>query len=732
MNKLYSIVISFFILIVFFSCQKEEKAPVGTNKITIGSTAPTTISYTTATVSAAIESIKGNKAIQYGHCWGIAQSPVVDGSKTSLGSLSEAKTFNSQLENLLPNTSYFIRAYVTTQYETIYGSEATFKTIDYTKPTVTTTVISGATPYLAVSGGNVTADGGLPVTARGVVWNTASEPSVTSKVGITTDGTGTGSFTSQITNLLPGTTYYLRSYATSSKDTGYGEQFTFTTKSISAPELITNAVTGILSTSAISGGNVTNDGNLAVTARGVVWNTTTNPTLTSKTGITLDGSGIGSFISQIINLQPSTSYYVRAYATNSMGTAYGNELNFKTNPPPTLATLTTSTPSNISSTSATLGGTVTSDGNAAVTERGVCYSISSSPTTSNTKLAIGSGTGSFNSVISGLTANTTYYVRAYAINSQGTAYGNEQSYKTNIVFSLASITTSTPDNIISNSAILGGNVTSDGNVTVTERGICYDTSQNPTTSNTKVANGSGTGSFSGAITGLTANTTYYIRAYAINSQGTAYGNEIVFSTPVETVTDIDGNIYHTVTIGTQVWMVENLKTTKYNDGTLIPNITDNTTWYGRYSAAAYCWYNNDALTYKPAYGALYNWSAVNTGNLAPQGWHVPTDLEWSTLTSYLGGESIAGGKLKEIGKTNWVNFNIGATNETGFSGLPGGIRNGDGTFNSIGNGGLFWSSTQDAISGKIWYRELLGQNATVLRNSLDLRIFGLSVRCVKD
>ncbi|MBI5010148.1 MAG: fibrobacter succinogenes major paralogous domain-containing protein, partial [Bacteroidia bacterium] len=137
------------------------------------------------------------------------------------------------------------------------------------------------------------------------------------------------------------------------------------------------------------------------------------------------------------------------------------------------------------------------------------------------------------------------------------------------------------------------------------------------------------------------------------------------------VSDIDGNVYQTVTIGTQVWMKENLKTTKLNDGIALPNVIDNAAW-AALTTTGYCWYNNDATTYKSTYGALYNWYAVNTGKLCPIGWHVPSDDEWTLLTTFRGGYSVAGGKLKETGTLHWTSPNTGATNETGFTALPGG------------------------------------------------------------
>ncbi len=195
------------------------------------------------------------------------------------------------------------------------------------------------------------------------------------------------------------------------------------------------------------------------------------------------------------------------------------------------------------------------------------------------------------------------------------------------------------------------------------------------------------------------------------------------------ISDIEGNEYLTVQIGTQTWMAENLKTTKYNDGIAIPLATDNAAWSGL-TTSGYCWYNNDSATYAQTYGALYNWYTVNTGNLCPTGWHVPTDAEWTTLTDYLGGESVAGGKLKETGYTHWNSPNTGATNETGFTALPGGYRSSNGTFASVGTYGYWWSATEtNAENARPRYVYYL--NSLVYRNYHDKRS-GLSVRCVRD
>jgi uncharacterized protein (TIGR02145 family) len=289
------------------------------------------------------------------------------------------------------------------------------------------------------------------------------------------------------------------------------------------------------------------------------------------------------------------------------------------------------------------------------------------------------------------------------------------------------LTTSAELNIMVTSATGGGNITSDGGVTVTSRGVCWSTDITPTISDNHTTDGAGIGSFTSNITGLTENTRYYVRAYATNSKGTGYGGAISFITAA--VADIDGNIYHSITIGSQVWLLENLKTTKYNNGDPIPNITSNTGWL-HLTTGAYCSYdNNDSNA--TTYGLLYNRYAVfDSRNIAPTGWHVASDEEWTILSDYLGGDSIAGGKLKETGTTHWISPNTGATNETGFTGLPGGFRHKSGDFDDIGRSGSWWTLGLDN-EGHCWERWLYNDSPEVDR-SLDDEALGFSVRCIKD
>ena len=286
------------------------------------------------------------------------------------------------------------------------------------------------------------------------------------------------------------------------------------------------------------------------------------------------------------------------------------------------------------------------------------------------------------------------------------------------------LTTSAVTNIGQNTSTSGGTITSDGGAAVTARGVCWSISPTPVLVDSKTTDGAGSGNFSSSITDLTANTTYYIKAYATNSVGTGYGNEITFTTQTG---DIDGNSYNAVTIGTQVWMVENLKVTKYRNGDDILNVTDVAIW-AALTEGGYCNLSND-VNQADVYGRLYNWYAVHDSrNIAPTGWHVATDAEWTTLSTYLGGQSVAGGKLKEKGIAHWCNPNIGATNESGFTALPGGARGDD--FLSYCGYGFWWTATEAEATTA--FNRVIFDNETGVNRVSKKKVGGSSVRCVKD
>ena len=329
----------------------------------------------------------------------------------------------------------------------------------------------------------------------------------------------------------------------------------------------------------------------------------------------------------------------------------------------------------------------------------------------------------------GLACNTPYIRYVWAYNSCGNSLPLTLTQST-LACSVPILSTTDASAIASTTATSGGNITADGGATVTARGVCWGTAANPTTANSKSTDGTGIGAYASSLTGLTENMTYFIRAYATNGFGTGYGNEITFKTLFgnPTVTDIDGNVYKTVSIGTQTWMAENLKTTKYRNGDPIASVAGS---WASLVIGAYSWYNNDPAN-KSMYGGFYNWYAVSDSrNIAPAGWHIPTDAEWTTLVTYLGGENVAGSKLKETGNSHWYSPNTGATNSTGFTAFPGGLRDYfDGTFNNVGYLGNWWSSTAyDAANA--WYRNLNYYIANVGRYTYDMH-YGFSVRCVRD
>ncbi len=318
---------------------------------------------------------------------------------------------------------------------------------------------------------------------------------------------------------------------------------------------------------------------------------------------------------------------------------------------------------------------------------------------------------------SGLTSNTAYtrYVWAYNACGESVVTALTQTTDPPVV---PELTTAIVTGIGLTAAASGGNITFDGDAAVTARGVCWGTAPDPDVSGDHSVDGSGPGVFSSSLTGLTEGTLYYVRAYATNAAGTSYGNQVMFSTYVP---DVDGNSYRTVLIGTQLWMAENLRTTKYNNDIPINYHSD---W--RSVIPEYAWYNNN-IAYKEPYGALYNYPAVNSGNLCPAGWHVASDQEWSALADYAGGLAVAGGKLKETGTVHWVAPNTGATNEYGFTLLPAGATQQWATgFVSMGTGTCIWTSdqtiTRSASNDRVELVRSVGYNDWVKN----------SVRCIKN
>jgi uncharacterized protein (TIGR02145 family) len=621
--------------------------------------------------------------------------------------------------------------------------------------TTTETKLGGDDGRLFInSGGNITSDGRLPIVARGVCWSTKELPTLADNKTI--DGQGTGIFSSSVQWAFQRlTTYYFRAYATNSLGTSYGNQVSITTPCGWGIDFYFRSV--ILS--------YPNDGAMEQP---------TNPTLKWNTmgdlgtfDVYFDtvpdplkkiAENITTNTLTLSGLDSAKTYYWKVFGWETAFPCNNNVskiLHFTT---AGLPLVSTDLVTKYTFTSAKVGGSIKGDGGSKVTECGVFWGTNQNPDLTGTKFIIGSGTGSFSGTLNGLAPNMTYYVKAYATNSLGRWISYQVDFNTDRNTYLPTISTSAVIYYTSSTATVGGFVSNDGGSTVTERGIYWGIVPNPESTGTRLQIGSGVGQFSGTLSGLNPNTTYYVTAYATNQEGTIYGSQVTFNTggssTTPTVSDIDGNVYNTVKIGTQVWMVENLKTTRYADGTSIPLVNTVSTWNAlTETAKAYCWYDDD-ISNKDVYGALYTWPAAMKGaagsnskpsgaqGACPAGWHLPSDAEWKELETYLGGGSIAGGKMKEIGTTHWydphwLDPNIGATNESGFNGLPGGSRIWYGGFAQIGIKGFWWSTT--VISEIVSTPPAL----TISDVSLDLysaklqwpgssRSNGNAVRCLKN
>lgn len=435
------------------------------------------------------------------------------------------------------------------------------------------------------------------------------------------------------------------------------------------------------------------------------------------------------FVDNDISIGKTHNYSLVAFAGENVSNSKLAQIT------PTVLVVTSSA-TMIKTNSAVLGGIITVATGNTIIQRGVSWKVlnSNSITTSS---QVG-GAGLFSLPISNLTPSTNYTYQAFAIDNKNKwVFGKEISFTTKAI-SIPVINTSSSTFVSSSRATIGGDVIDDGGAPVTESGVVYSNSLNPTISNNRVVNGSGNSSFSLNLSGLTPNSKYYVKAYAKNSQGVGYGNEISFTTSALTVntgrvSDLDGNVYKTVQIGTQIWMAENLKTTKYNNGTTIANVTDQLAWQNR-TTGAYCWYNN-SITNKPAYGALYNYYVINNGNVCPTGWHVPSNEEWDILITFLGGGAVAGGKMKQAGTSHWVAPNTGATNSSTFTALPSGARRSYG-FTWLTNSGAWWSSTIESPSQSNpnyippnWYYSLANSTANVGK-SYSIKNDGNTIRCV--
>ncbi len=599
----------------------------------------------------------------------------------------------------------------------------------------------------------------------------------------------TSSFSTAANDLKPATKYYYRFWVWNQNYAN--NRFVFEKKSFSTPSDLpivkTLDVININRTSATVQGEVISDGGTEITERGICWGTDNNPTITGNH--ISDEEGIGTYSFEITELIADETYYVRAYAKNKVGTAYGEEKSFTTGDA-VLPTVTTFDVTNISWTTAKGGGEVSHDGDADVTERGICWSTSNNPTINDNTVQSGLGIGEFTVNMNGLIAGTTYYVKAYAKNRVGVGYGEEKTFSTSNP-ELPTVITKPITDITSTSAKSGGNVTFAGGVNILERGICWSTNHLPTTTDTHISSGSGTGSYNSNITGLTAGTTYYVRAYAINVVGTSYGDEETLTTETNGVLPglfsvsasqkvyfSRGNLQYRAT--TNTWrFAENQYdyigvannnvsqtyngwidlfgwgTSGYNHGATCYNPWCWSQWSGDYYAYGSSTYNLFNQTGQADWG--YN-SIINGGNSINM-WRTLTKEEWEYIINTRGTLSGIRYVKAQVDTNNGIiilpddwnvsiySFNSANTANSSFDSniisvsqwsilenagavfLPAaGLRNGK-EVNNVYIEGNYWSASCSDIPDNVYCFYFIQSNVNMAR---DRRELGESVRLVQD
>ena len=808
----------------------------------ISTNAISNIFTTTATSGGNITNNGGNPILTSGVCWAITQNPTISNSTYNNG--SSFGNFVSYMSGLIPNTTYYVRSFASNSAGITYGNQQTFSTIALRAPSVLTSSITNKTAITATAAGNVTDSGTASIISRGICYASTINPTTANSVVVSTTNS-VGSFTVNLSGLLPSTTYHYRAFATNAVNTSYGVDSVFTTAATSIPTVTTTTATSITGTACVSGGNVSYSGGASITARGVCWSTAINPTvaLTTKTS---DGSGTGVFTSNVSGLLPNTIYYLRAYATNSVGTAYGSGITITT---PKLPVVTTGPITGISYSSAKVNMNVTDSGNRVILSRGVCYSTTANPTIANSFVVATMSGGIYSSNLTGLTNNMLYHVRAYATTDVGTGYGADSTFTTlsGALPILTTTTVSTCDDGFGGITLIS-QISDNGGLNILSRGFVIGSTATPTLSNVVIIDPSSSSNDINILVKGFFNGNYYVKSFATNSLGTSYGSELSFSinvippssgppydpscdplapccpnlsvlysntsgpitytsasvdiylnynitfystdgicfglNPIPTISDSTkyvnpastssnlfvlnslrpnttyyyrafsntayGLVYGevmsfttlavpSVTIGTQVWMNKNLDVTTYRNGDLIPKVTDSLQWAGL-TTGAWCWYKNDSATYASTFGKLYNWYALNDSRgIAPLGWHVSSESDWNKLEKSLDAAAdtvcfncypslTAGGALKQTGV--WTSPNTGATNSSGFTALPAGYRGNNGSFYGIYLNGVFWTAGASDITFS-WTRTLIYSDSKLYRNTYN-KATGFPVRCVKD
>lgn len=508
--------------IFLYACGEKESVKGKTNKIPVITNQVIMITSDSAMCGGSIVDDGGDIIKERGVCWSINKNPTVSDFKAASG--IGKGTFSIMMKGLSPNTSYNVRAYSISEQGEVYGNEVNFKTA-IRIPSLVTTNISNITGSKATAANQILSDGGATITQRGVCWSSLnSNPTINDSANIATSATSI--YDVNLSTLMANTTYWLRAYATNSAGTGYSPAISFRTSGPNIAELSAVLITNITRTTAVASASINSNGGALLTNYGIC--VSTQNTMIPKMCYWVNGNIRGSYSLNINNLNPGSTYYVRAYANNVAGEGSSTLVQTFTTLPATSPTVVATNSSDVLFTTASMFGNVTDDGGLPVLEQGFYISDISTPNLSSTKvMASSSGTASFSVNVSGLQSGKTYYYRAYARNSINTSLSANTLFFNTQAAKAPVLNTTQESNVLANSFNTGGDILNDGGVPITLRGVVWSSTPN-TNINTGVVVNSGSGSsvFTTQLTSLPSNTLIYFKAFARNEAGlVGYGIE---------------------------------------------------------------------------------------------------------------------------------------------------------------------------------------------------------------
>lgn len=518
------------IVSLHLSCTKDKKPQVGaTDRVLIKNLTPLSITDSSAILGGEVTSTSDMRITERGFCWSRGNTPTLQDSTVAV--VDSIAAFYHFARNFLPNTTYYFRAYAKNYSGIIYAPVSNFRT-QIGMPRLTTSAASNITNMSVQSGGTIISDGGSNILDKGICLSTLNSLPTVLDTSVSV-GTGSANFTAIVNNLLGGKRYFIRAYARNAQGLQYASNvIQVNTSAALPPSMSGSTVSNITRTSALFTSSVIANQGALITEYGFCYGTTPNPTI-AQSRIRYFGNVNTVYSGTASGLLPGTSYYVRSYAFNAAGgpSYSATSVNFNTLPI-ALPTVVTTGSSSTSFTSVTLSGSVTDDGGANVFERGFYFTSTGAPNQfSPSIIASGSGIGNYSAMPTGLIPNTVYNFVAYAKNASGIALSNSVLNFRTLTPNPPSITTTSVTAITENSFQSGGNIVTDGGAPIIQRGICWNTTGAPTTANNITNNGIGIGSFSSFASSLAPYTTYYVRAYAINSGGVVgYGNQISVQT----------------------------------------------------------------------------------------------------------------------------------------------------------------------------------------------------------